>query len=192
MPMLLASVLLTSCLSSRAQLDRRHSFGGEAERVPISEVPVRGYEVSIEVHDGTRGYSVSGELLAVDRSDLWVLESTNEVRAVPRLQIVEVTVEVYSQSTGGLLAWSLVGTASTISHGIFLVFSAPVWLVTGLSATANAEATDDLTVQSARELDQLTQFSRFPQGLPSGFRAERIRVEAEWLGSYAETAGTEQ
>lgn len=149
--------------------------------MPINEVPVRGYEVSIEALNAARGYSVSGELLAVDRSDLWVLESTNEVRAVPRREILEVTVEVYSQSTGGLLAWSIIGTASTISHGVFLLFSAPVWLVTGLSATANAEATDDLTVQSARELDQLTQFSRFPQGLPSSFRAELIRVEPEWL-----------
>ena len=85
---LVLSVALGGCLASRGQLDRRKTFEGSPETVAIREVPVFGSEITIEAHDGNTGYAVSGELLAVDTTDVWVLDWVNDVVTVPRAEII--------------------------------------------------------------------------------------------------------
>jgi hypothetical protein len=104
---------------------------------------------------------------------------------VPRSEVMEITVEVYDQDTGGFVLWTVLGTISTISHGYFLVLTAPAWVLTGGGSAMNAEHTDDITVTDQAELDHLTQFARFPQGLPPGYRPIRVAAKAGWLGRHA-------
>jgi hypothetical protein len=167
-----ARVLVTGLLFSascvHASLNRAQSRGSHQDGVKATDVPVRGFQVSIETTAGTE----SGELIAVDERFVYLnaTESPNEWAGeqIPRAQIVRVLVEVQTSASTTAGIWTAVGCASTASHGAFLIFSGPVWLATGLPASigesqaAHAEARPD-------ELSKLYQFARFPQGLPPSF-----------------------
>jgi hypothetical protein len=163
----LVAGFLISLSCAHGNLNRAQSRGAHLDGVKATDVPVRGFQVSVETADSTE----SGELIAVDDRFVYldVGEPPNAVgESIPRTRIVKVVVEVqpsYS-STAGI--WTAVGCASTASHGAYLVFSGPLWLSAGISTAvgesyaAHAEARGD-------ELNQLYQFARFPQGLPPTF-----------------------
>ena len=160
----LAGWCVISGCSTRHVPDRRDGFGGSLiESVPIDEVPVHGYEVDVEMaHD-----SVSGELLAVGPSTIWVLFN-EKVVPISRTEIVLVEVDCYASGALGLGIWTGVGALSTGSHGAFFIISLPVWLAVGIPLIVTAAESSELEVGRSN-IDGLYQFARFPQGLPPGW-----------------------
>lgn len=150
-----------------ASLDRGEMDGTPDTTQRVEDVPVRGYRASVELESGE---SVDGELLAVDEDDVWIEPVEGAaLRRVARRDVALVTVYVRGEASGGLAAWTVLGTLSTLSHGRFAVFSAPVWLAAGVPSAA-LESSGARADVSGHGLDALFQFARYPQGLPDAIR----------------------
>jgi hypothetical protein len=73
--------------------------------------------------------------------------------------------QLYPSKAGWLGLWSGIGSASTISHGMWLIFSLPIWAITGTATSLSAALNNDIDVP-LEKLDLLAQFARFPAGMP--------------------------
>ena len=103
---------------------------------------------------------VQGELIAVDRAVIHVL-TAGGLQSVPATSVRHATLVAYATPTGAFTAWAIAGGVSTLSHGGFLLFTAPTWAVGGIIAARTEGRAGKLREAVAR-------FARFPQGLPAG------------------------
>lgn len=160
--MRIPSVLFLLCIGCASMPDAPLEYSRSAVDTSNSGL---GAWVSVKFHDNSR---FEGELLAIDDEKLYLLPlaaprwSEIECSRVREVQMVR-----FGGSVAPALAWTLLGTASTISHGYFLVMSAPIWLVTG-AVTSHAALNEAAPTMSVYD-DELRLWSRFPQGLPEGF-----------------------
>lgn len=133
----------------------------------------RGAWIEVELVGSPGGRSwVEGELLASDGDSLHVLAARSgrvgrgDVLSYSWSQVEDFRARAYDPSTGAYAAITAAGTLSTISHGYYLVLSAPIWMLTGTLMTAAAsESADFYPEQGATAL---APWARFPQGLPPG------------------------
>ena len=140
----------------------------QAWRVSAREVQqsVRGGWILLELHQTKTPpmqSRVEGELLAIDAGAVHVL-SHKGFESVPRSSIERMTAVRYSSPAGALAVWASIGAASTLSHGVNLLVTAPMWAIAGILAAAR-EGRAGLT----HDLESARPFARFPQGLPDGF-----------------------
>ena len=113
-----------------------------------------------------------GELIAVGRDSVFVLPPAGTVTAIPKAAIQRATVAAFDAQWGRLAVWTLVGSLSTLSHGVGLLISLPVWVIGGSLATASASRAPLLDAEAWRDVQK---FARFPQGLPPGLDRARLR-----------------
>lgn len=161
---LLLAGLAAAC-GHTASLDRTTVAGGGASDVVVSDVPVSGAETRVYLNDGD---AVTGELLAVGTHAI-AIHTRGEDVIIPATDIEKIRVTAYSNGAlvGALATWTTIGSASTLSHGFFLIFSAPIWAITGTSTSVVAGYDPDQSaIVLGGEQAQLWQFARFPQGLP--------------------------
>jgi sRNA-binding regulator protein Hfq len=164
---LLFAFLAAAC-GHTASLDRAKVGGSTDTDVTVGEVPVRGADTRVYL---TNGDNLDGELLAVGNHAI-ALRREGEDLIIAATDIEKIRVTAYSNAalTGALITWTAVGTTATLSHGVFLIFSAPIWAVTGTgTSVAAAEDSDQSAIVYGGEQAQLWQFARFPQGLPPGY-----------------------
>lgn len=113
---------------------------------------------------GSTGFPLAeGELIAVDETALHVL-TTAGLRSVPRASAHRITLVGYGTPAGALDVWAVAGGISTLSHGGFLILTAPMWAVGGIVATRIEKGAGIL-----HDDDLARRFARFPQGLPPAF-----------------------
>ncbi len=139
------------------------------------------------------GGVTAGELLAVDRDSLWLLAG-GHLRVVPMHRVSSMFVTGYNADYGGLAVWTVLGTASTLTHGIGSIFSAPVWLIVGSISTVSYSYSSrenvtrrelDEPYAAARAIERLRMYARFPQGLDPGLDRtllEEVRSRPQWPG----------
>jgi len=162
---------------AHASLDRSRVAGTHQGGVPVSDVPVRGVPAEVlwmrpECEKDWCISRESGELIAVDDQAVYVgFVGSGSIGAaslsrIPRARIKSVSLEVGPSASSEVGVWTALGCASTLSHGAYLVFTGPLWLVAGIGTAANESASSHAVAQSAHDLSQLYQFARFPQGLP--------------------------
>jgi hypothetical protein len=120
----------------------------------------------------TTGPSIAGELIAVEPDALRVLDGVS-LMAVPRAQIRRAEVWAWETQEGRVLGWGALGSLSTISHGFFLVFSFPVWLLTSTITSINESFASQLSYPGDR-WEELVKWARFPQGLPARIGAAAL------------------
>jgi hypothetical protein len=110
-----------------------------------------------------------GELIAIGLEGVWVLAG-DQLIVTPHERVSDLDVYAYDVTVGGVAGWGLLGTLSTISHGFFLVFSAPVWIVTTIAASAShsGSAHKGYVNNGRGDWSELTKWARFPQGMPPG------------------------
>lgn len=164
-----ALVVVLACGPGTGQW-RAVSRGHPTSSAQLDDVPVCGHRVEVK---GAPPYAgVEGELLAAEEQRLVVLgrEGVIEVRRDAATTIV---VDVLPRRTSAAVAVVVVGTLSTLSHGAFLLLSAPVWLIGGVASVG-------LTVGEERwrflpQSEALRDYARFPQGLPLGWPQEGAR-----------------
>lgn len=155
-------VLATGC--ALASKDRAMSQGEVDRTLSVADVPVRGFPVSVEARNEAFP-DIEGELLAVDKQHLWVL-SDGKLVHVHRHEVESATVRVLDTNTGfGLGVWTLLGTASALSHGVLFVLSGPIWLAVGVPVAAVTSSQEKARFDGPA-FTGLWQFARFPQGLP--------------------------
>jgi hypothetical protein len=111
---------------------------------------------------------VQGELIAVDESALHVLTSDG-LQSVPRAAAHRITLTAYRAPAGALVAWAVAGGVSTLSHGGYLLLTAPMWAVAGLVAYSMEKGAGVIHDPAAAR-----RFARFPQGLPPGLDAASL------------------
>ena len=109
------------------------------------------------------GILAEGELIAIDDTAFHVL-TTAGLRSVSLASAHRITLVGYGNRAGSLTLWSVLGGISTLSHGGFLLFTAPTWATAGIIAT-HTEKQAGIWHQD----DLARRYARFPQGLPPGF-----------------------
>lgn len=157
--LVLAAVLAACSVSNPAPPGWRRTMQG-AERSP------RGAWVSVRLRSGG---VVQGELLAVDGDRVYV-ERGKTVVPIRLRDIAKLDMSAYDSDNDNLVALTVLGTVSTLSHGFLLVISAPVWMLWG-SATARDQDREGYEDVTGRKLlpDELRPWARFPQGVPEGY-----------------------
>ena len=124
---LLALALACSCATNPTPDDRRVSQEEAISSGKGAYAFVRG--------DGAA--EVAGELIASGNGRLSVLTDHGGLVDVDFARVADLTLGVHDNDFGGIAAWTVLGSLSTISHGVFLIFSLPVWLASGIGAAAN-------------------------------------------------------
>lgn len=108
-----------------------------------------------------------GELIAIGPDSVFVLVGDSLV-ARSLAGIRRVRVVGYDPKAGDLQSWTLVGTVSTLSHGVVLIISAPAWLLLGSVITSTSAHSSEINVPAPhRTWDDLKPYARFPQGMPA-------------------------
>lgn len=110
---------------------------------------------------------ISGEFISSDSNNVYLLTVDN-LRTINKSEIKEAILELDDKNTGEYSIWTTLGTLSTLSHGKLLIFSAPLWLIIGISA-ASGESFRDRYVEelpATTYWEEVQKFARFPQGIP--------------------------
>lgn len=106
-----------------------------------------------------------GELIAIGKDSMYVANETFHSIAIFSIKSAQLAAyEPHTEEMGGLF---ILGTLSSISNGVFLLITAPMWIIGG-SLTTRARSFEPIVRYPARELSRFAPFARFPQGLPAG------------------------
>jgi len=112
-----------------------------------------------------------GELIAIDADTVHILADGRLV-SVARGTLCCAVLAAYRMDLSGLQAWWALGTLATLSHGLVLILSAPVWTIAGASSVAAASYAPRVL---GTDPETLRPFARFPQGMPPGLDRSALR-----------------
>lgn len=115
----------------------------------------------------------AGELIAVDEPRLYVLTAESGLVVVTRDFLAKAILTGYGTKEEALAGWTTAGTLSTLSHGVFLIFTAPTWIIAGAVGTTS-ESRAGLLRYPQEPLASFRPYARFPQGLPPGFDPKEL------------------
>jgi hypothetical protein len=114
-----------------------------------------------------------GELIAASDDTVWILTEQGQLAFYPVSAIESVALGVHDNHAVIFGVWTALGSVSTISHGAFLIFTLPIWLVTGLSTTVQESRIGNFEYPPW-PLVALKPYARFPQGAPLGLTAANL------------------
>lgn len=163
----LALLLASGCAGSLAPRGWLPRNGYEAERT--------AYGAWIEVEYAASGATVEsrGEFIAVDKGRVYVLEDSS-LRPIPRADIVKARLCRFGSGHSTIAVWALLGTLSTGSHGIALIISAPVWIISGTVA-ASAQSRAPREDYPGADWEELRAYARFPAGMPADLGSSALQ-----------------
>lgn len=117
-----------------------------------------------------------GELIAVTLDSIFILDTLCFLSGFSAQDVRNVHLQSFDSRHGLVAFWTVLGTLSTISHGVVLIISAPVWIISGsIAAGAQSQTSHHHTVP-ARWLS-LGKYARFPQGLPPEIDRSRLKIK---------------
>jgi len=130
----------------------------------LEEVPSNPYGSFIEIKL-RNGYTISGELIAVSNDSVFVYSPVRiEVLDIREIKSAKIIIYRRYPNYAPIIIWGLLGTLSTITHGWWLIISAPAWIFVTVTAIANESSEQNKVVYP--NITELAKFSRYPQGLP--------------------------
>jgi len=115
---------------------------------------------------------LAGEFLGVGRDSVYVLAGVGtdgKIYAVPRGLVRQAKIGHYDPRTDQPGGWVAVGALSTLSHGVGLILSLPIWLAAG-GGIVSGHAHTALAHYPQHTWEELRMYARFPQGPPPGLR----------------------
>ena len=116
-----------------------------------------------------------GELIAVSADSVWLL-SQDQALVIPTTAVKKGKLTAYAAQTGALTAWAVLGTLSTISNGVVLILTAPMWIIVGPLAVASESRAPERKSPSLNWVE-LAPFARFPQGVPEGIDLSTLKAK---------------
>ncbi len=121
--------------------------------------------------------TTTAELIAISATTVFVLgnDSTHAIRSQ---NITRARLTRYESASHKLAEWTFLGTLSTISHGFFLILTAPIWILGGSIATSKQSSRPNLDYPE-HSLDEFRLYARFPQGIPSGLSLLELKRRDE-------------
>jgi hypothetical protein len=138
-------------------------------RVPNNERAVQ--EEAITGGKGARtrlrlasGAEVQGELISAEGVYVWLLRDDGRLVSFPVESVRDASLGVFQTRESELTAWTIVGALSTVSHGAFIIFSLPIWLLVGIPS-AYVESRRGFIEYPQYSWQVLGRYARFPQGL---------------------------
>jgi hypothetical protein len=152
------------------------SIEGSRELIPYPwEVPEnpRGCWIELE----TKVDKISGEFIGLSEENVYVevIKFGKKLYAVPRDEVKKARIVVfYPNGIGYLGLWTLLGVLSTLSHGWGLILSAPIWLLFGIPSMIG-RSYEPVFSYSKKELDKMSIYARYPQGVPMEIRQKATR-----------------
>lgn len=170
---LLALPALLAC--GHVPLQSREVSRGRSALATAADVPVCGHSVTLELHRvqaGGRGDGTAverrGELVAATPHSLTILGDEG-LSTLAAGEVRRVLVEVRPSRVGTAALTTVGGALSTVSNGVFLVFTFPAWVLAGSLAIGQDAAGNRPAAGPADAA--LPAYARFPQGLPPGWPA---------------------
>jgi hypothetical protein len=130
------------------------------------------------VIERSHGPEVAGELIDVAPGGLRVLVGAPRAAliSIPRGEIRTAKLWAWETQEGRIVANGLLGSVSTITHGYFLLFSLPIWLLSSTVA-ASVESNASIVGYPNDGWDRLSVWARFPQGFPAGVSANDLILQ---------------
>jgi hypothetical protein len=142
-------------------------------RLPSEEDAITaGFGSYIQVIDAG-GAAHDGELIEVQPGRLSIFDG-GHIEVLARPQVASALVVVHQTHQSAYAVWTVLGTLSTITHGFFLVLSAPVWIATGVTTSISESRRARLTYPDPARWEDLRPYARFPQGLPPGITGNEL------------------
>ncbi|MFT4534126.1 MAG: hypothetical protein ACJA1A_001484 [Saprospiraceae bacterium] len=118
--------------------------------------------------------SVEGELIAIDSSEIVLLQDTNMNKCTV-FKTADIKQFKLRYAKPKHYGWTIpLYTLATISHGIFLVFTAPLNLIVTIIVSVGGEKAFTYSDKNMT-YEELKMFARFPQGIPSTVDIKDIR-----------------
>jgi len=118
-----------------------------------------------------------GELIAAENSMIYLLTSEGLIQ-IPVSEITSLTIVPYKENKTAALV-SILGFVSTLSHGGWLIISAPIWLISGI-LNARTESASGILNRDTININELKKFARFPQGIPAGIDIQSLKPKLWW------------
>jgi len=131
----------------------------------------KGARTQLLLADGSRH---TGELISASDGFVWILYDDGRLASFPLASVRKAWLGVFRTYEGALGGWTAVGSLTTVSHGFFLVFTLPLWLLTG-TTSAYVESVRGFLACPPEPWEVARRYARFPQGLTE-------RVKARLLG----------
>lgn len=123
-----------------------------------------------QVRVDTSTVQLHGELVACDEAFLYLhlnVVTDNPDAMVPWPEVSKAEVRLSTSNTTTFVTWSVLGTLSAATHGIWgAIVSGPVWLASGIPSAIWGSSKDYVTGKCA----ELGPYARYPQGLPELIR----------------------
>lgn len=116
-----------------------------------------------------------GELIAVQDDSLYLLDTTLQSVAVSEITYAKLV--GYDSEADGMGTLVVLGTLSTISNGVYLVCTFPLWAIGG-GYVAHLQSKLPVLEFPAQDIKLFQYFARFPQGLPENL--DRTALKPAW------------
>ncbi len=135
---------------------------------------VYGSQITV---DPKNRIQIRGELLAIKDSSLFVKKSVGSIKQpeIIRIPINEILNFRLRYIKPQNYSWTIpVFSLFTASHGMFLVFTFPINLLTTVIVATSSDASFVYTKKDISFKD-LNMFARFPQGIPEGIDLAKLK-----------------
>jgi hypothetical protein len=116
------------------------------------------------------GVYLEGELISVEGPTVRIFPAgASGIVSLTKAEIANGRLFRYVSDTG-FGGWGVIGTISTLSHGAWLIFSAPIWMIwTGITTSSEGNHVISDLKPGAENWAEVSRWARFPQGMPRGF-----------------------
>ncbi len=131
--------------------------------------------ISVEYDStGNKKSEISGELIAVSNDSIFVADII--LNSIARKDITSARLTSYRSNFGSMSGLTVLGNISTISNGMFLIFTFPMWLIGGI-ISVTTQSYIPIIDYPQKDFEEFNPYSRFPQGLPAGMDRRKIKMK---------------
>ena len=119
---------------------------------------------------------ISGEFISYRNGEITIL-NYDSIYTIDTNSIAEVVLELVDKNVSTIVVWGFFGTLSTMSHGMYLSFSAPIWIM-GTTIAASGESYRDVyeaEYPRKKWWAEVKRFARFPQGIPDEVDINKLK-----------------
>lgn len=120
----------------------------------------------------TSQQKVEGELLALTADSIHIINQTRFSFA--KTEIVSGRLIMYITDTQRFGRWATAGTFGSITNGWFLIFTMPIWIITGIATKSSEANRINYLDYPPTDWNYLNRYARFPQGFPAGLNRSEV------------------
>ena len=142
-----------------------------------SEAQFTVYGAWIEVKYSADGMSqrVDGEFIASSDDTLYCLNDFG-FHSIPLSAVSKAKITAYDAHHGRLRTWTIVGSITSVSTGVWSIITMPLWIITGSVSTA-VRSHEPVSSTGANDWSELEMYARYPAGLPKKLDRSQLRMK---------------